>query len=47
VHQDQVKAIVPYGVAGRTTTQHQVQSKGLLSAVVTLAVADAAPAVHA
>jgi uncharacterized protein (TIGR03437 family) len=40
----QSSAIVPYAVAGKTSTQVQIEYRGVRSAPVTVAVADAAPA---
>lgn len=45
VSREQTKAIVPYAVAGKKTTQVQVQYAGILSNVVTVPVADAAPGI--
>jgi uncharacterized protein (TIGR03437 family) len=41
----QVSAIVPYAVAGKATTQLQVEYKGIKSNVLSLAVAPAAPGI--
>ena len=43
VRADQVSTIVPFSVAGQATTQVVVEHDGLQSAVLTFAVADAAP----
>jgi uncharacterized protein (TIGR03437 family) len=45
VSDTQVNAIVPYAVAGKTSTQLQVDYQGVRSKPVTLKVAEAAPAV--
>ncbi|HYP14553.1 MAG TPA: SBBP repeat-containing protein [Bryobacteraceae bacterium] len=42
--ENQISAIVPYAVAGKTTTQMQVEYRGTRSNAVALAVADASPA---
>jgi uncharacterized protein (TIGR03437 family) len=41
----QLSAIVPYSVAGKTTTQIQIQNNGQNSAPVAISVVDAAPAI--
>jgi uncharacterized protein (TIGR03437 family) len=45
VSSKQTTVIVPYGVAGKSATQMQVEYKGVRSAPVTLAVAAAAPGI--
>jgi uncharacterized protein (TIGR03437 family) len=45
VSREQMKAIVPYSVAGKKSTQVQVQFRGVLSNVLPLPVADSAPAI--
>ncbi|OFV98767.1 MAG: hypothetical protein A3H28_01320 [Acidobacteria bacterium RIFCSPLOWO2_02_FULL_61_28] len=47
VRADQVNAQVPYAIAGRTSTQLQVQYRGALTSPVTLLVAEAAPGIFA
>lgn len=42
---NQIYAIVPYAVSGRVSTQLQVEYRGVLSAAVTVSVADAAPGI--
>ncbi len=41
-----VNAVVPYGVAGKTTTQVQVQYQGATSNTLTLGVQDATPGIY-
>jgi uncharacterized protein (TIGR03437 family) len=45
VHANQINAVVPFGVSGRTTTQVEVVYQGRRTAPVAVPVADVAPAV--
>jgi uncharacterized protein (TIGR03437 family) len=45
VSREQMKAIVPYAVAGKKSTQVQVQFRGVLSNVLPVPVADSAPGI--
>src|SRR5439155_13260922 len=45
VSRNQINAIAPYGVAGKTTTQVMVNSQGQTSAPVTIPVRDVTPAI--
>ena len=47
VRSDQINAQVPYGVAGKTSVQLQVQYRGLPASPVTVPVAESAPGIFA